>query len=162
MHDFAAILSLLKEADTNNTVMEEEKKDKEKVTDEDDVTEENVTHKDDITGEKVTPKDDITEEKVTHKDEVRETSPVPDKPPVIRLPCCPMRKYHQADAHLDLMSSAGPEGSGQGVRTPLKNHKNTWFCSNNGPDPLKNSKLPSQHSMLGPSSPLQRNSLAGR
>ena len=82
MHDFAAILSLLKETDTNNTVMEEEKKDKEKVTD-----------KDDITGEKVTDKDDITEEKVTHKDEVRETSPVPDKPPVIRLPCCPMRKY---------------------------------------------------------------------
>ena len=92
IHDFVAILSLLKESDTNNTVMEEEKKDKEKVTD-----------KDNITGEKVTDQDDITGEKVTHKDEVRETSPVPDKPPVIRLPCCPMRKYHEADAYLDPM-----------------------------------------------------------
>ena len=42
---------------------------------------------------------------------------------------------------------------GQGVRTPLKNHKNRGFPSNTGPDPLKFSKLPSQHtselSMLG-------------
>ena len=32
---------------------------------------------------------------------------------------------------------ADPEGGGgQGVRTPLKNHKNTGFLSNIGPDPL--------------------------
>ena len=105
-------LSLLKETDANNTVMEEEKKDTEKVTVKDDITEEKVTLKDDITEERVTHKDDITEEKVTHKDEVRETSPVPDKPPVIRLPCCPMRKYHQTDAYLDPMLCADTEGGG--------------------------------------------------
>ena len=42
---------------------------------------------------------------------------------------------------------------GQEVRTPMKNHKNRVFPSNTGPDPLKFSKLPSQHtselSMLG-------------
>ena len=32
---------------------------------------------------------------------------------------------------------------------PLKNHRNIGFLSNTGPDPLKFSKLPSQHSMLG-------------
>ena len=32
---------------------------------------------------------------------------------------------------------------------PLKNHKNIGFLSNTGPDPIKNTKLPSQHSMLG-------------
>ena len=36
---------------------------------------------------------------------------------------------------------------GQGVRTPLINHKNIGFLSNTGPDPLKITKLPSQHSM---------------
>ena len=40
-------------------------------------------------------------------------------------------------------------GGGQGVRTPLKNHKNMGFLSNSGPDPLKITKLQSQHSMLG-------------
>ena len=29
---------------------------------------------------------------------------------------------------------------GQGVRTPLKNHKNIEFLSNNSPDPLENHK----------------------
>ena len=45
---------------------------------------------------------------------------------------------------------ADPEGvGGQGLRTPLKNHKkNVCFFSNAGPDPLKNTKLPSQNSML--------------
>ena len=41
---------------------------------------------------------------------------------------------------------------GQGVWTPPlhpKNHKNIGFLSNSGPDPLKITKLPSQHSMLG-------------
>ena len=46
--------------------------------------------------------------------------------------------------------SVDPEG-GQGVRIPppppppLKNHKNIEFLSNTDPDPLKFSKLPSQH-----------------
>ena len=31
---------------------------------------------------------------------------------------------------------------------PLKNHKNIGFLSNTGPDPLKITKLPSQHSMF--------------
>ena len=30
---------------------------------------------------------------------------------------------------------------------PLENHKNKGFLSNAGPDPLKVTKLPSQHSM---------------
>ena len=38
---------------------------------------------------------------------------------------------------------------GQGVWTPLKNHKDIGFLSNTGQDPLKITKLPSQHSMLG-------------
>ena len=47
-------------------------------------------------------------------------------------------------------SCADPEG-GQGVRTPpppLENYKNIGFLSNTGPDPLKITKLPIQHSML--------------
>ena len=40
----------------------------------------------------------------------------------------------------------GGGGGGQGVR---KNHKNIGFLSNTGPDPLKITKLSSQHSMLG-------------
>ena len=39
----------------------------------------------------------------------------------------------------------GDRGSGP----PLKNHKNIGFLSNNGLYPLKITKLPSQHSMLG-------------
>ena len=38
---------------------------------------------------------------------------------------------------------------GQGVQTPLKNNKNIGFLSNTGLGPLKITKLPSQHSMLG-------------
>ena len=38
---------------------------------------------------------------------------------------------------------------GQGVRTPLENYKNTGFLSKTGPDPLKTTKLPIQHLMLG-------------
>ena len=41
----------------------------------------------------------------------------------------------------------GSRGGRQGVRTPLKNHKNKGFLSNTGPDPLKMTKLPNQHSM---------------
>ena len=32
------------------------------------------------------------EEKRTEEDSEKEKSSVPDKPPIIRLPCCPMRK----------------------------------------------------------------------
>ena len=45
------------------------------------------------------------------------------------------------------VTCADPEG-GQGVRTPLENYKNIGFLSNTGPDPLKITKLPIQHSML--------------
>ena len=39
---------------------------------------------------------------------------------------------------------------GHGVLTPMKNHKkNIGFLCNIVPDPLKITKLPSQHSMLG-------------
>ena len=33
--------------------------------------------------------------------------------------------------------------------SPLKNHQNIGFLSNTGPDPLKITKLSSQHSMFG-------------
>ena len=38
---------------------------------------------------------------------------------------------------------------GTGGWDPLKNHKNIGFLNNTGPDPLKITKLPNQHSMLG-------------
>ena len=60
-------------------------------------------------------------------------------------------------------------GEGQGVRTPppLKNHKDIGFPSNIDLDPLKITKLPSQHSMLGhhlhaSETPFNGVSLAGR
>ena len=64
-------------------------------------------------------------------------------------------------------SGGGAGGSGAGVRTPLKNRKNLELLSNTGPDPLKITKLQSQHSMLGhhrPTSatPFNGVSLAGR
>ena len=40
-------------------------------------------------------------------------------------------------------------GGVRGSRPPLKNHKNIGFLSNTGLDPLKITKLPSQHSILG-------------
>ena len=43
------------------------------------------------------------------------------------------------------IQSGGDRGSGP----PLKNHKNVGFFSNTGPDPIKFTNLPSQHSMLG-------------
>ena len=44
---------------------------------------------------------------------------------------------------------ADPEGGGQGVRTPPEKSQNIGFVSNTGPDPLKITKLSSQHSRLG-------------
>ena len=46
------------------------------------------------------------------------------------------------------MPWADPEG-GQGVRTPLKYHKNIGFPSNIDPDPLNITKLPGQHPLVG-------------
>ena len=44
----------------------------------------------------------------------------------------------------------GSRGGGAGGPDPPPvNHKNIGFLSNSGPDPLKITKLPSQHSMLG-------------
>ena len=43
---------------------------------------------------------------------------------------------------------------GSGPPPPLKNHKNIEFLSNTEPDPLKFSKLPSQHSTLGHHRPM--------
>ena len=40
-------------------------------------------------------------------------------------------------------------GGGAGGPDPLKNHKNIGFLSNTGLDPLKITKLPRQHSMVG-------------
>ena len=40
-------------------------------------------------------------------------------------------------------------GTGGPDPPPMKNHKNIWFTSNIDLDPLKITKLPSQHSMLG-------------
>ena len=49
-----------------------------------------------------------------------------------------------------LITWADPEGGGgQGVWTPLKNHKNIGFPNNVDRDPLKITKLPGQHSMAG-------------
>ena len=45
---------------------------------------------------------------------------------------------------------ADPEGGTWGPDPPpLKKHKNKGFLSNTGPDPLKITKLPNQHSILG-------------
>ena len=45
---------------------------------------------------------------------------------------------------------ADPEGGGGAVGPdPPENYKNIGFLDNNGPDPLKITKLPIQHSMLG-------------
>ena len=51
---------------------------------------------------------------------------------------------------IDLYICADPEGGKGGLGIPpLKNYKNIGFLSNTGPDPLKITKLPGQHSMLG-------------
>ena len=49
---------------------------------------------------------------------------------------------------MDPESCADPE-EGQRSGPPWKIKKNIGFLSNTGPDPLKNTKLPIKHSMLG-------------
>ena len=61
----------------------------------------------------------------------------------------------------------GGVGRGSGPPPPLKNHKDIGFPSNIDLDPLKITKLPSQHSMLGhhwhaSETPFNGVSLAGR
>ena len=58
-------------------------------------------------------------------------------------------------------SCADPEGGGegQGVRTPLKNHKNIGLHINTGPDPLKKHKATKAAFNVGPSSARQRNAI---
>ena len=48
-----------------------------------------------------------------------------------------------------LSACADPEGGDRGSGSPLENYKNIGFLSNTGPDPLKITKLPNQHSKLG-------------
>ena len=62
---------------------------------------------------------------------------------------------------------ADPKGGGAGRPDSLKNHKFIGFPSNTDPDPLKITKIPSQHSMwviIGPPAKRHFNgaSLAGR
>ena len=57
---------------------------------------------------------------------------------------------------------ADPEGGGQRVWTPLENYKNIIFLSNTGPDPLKSTKLPIQHSMFGHHRPASETPFKGR
>ena len=46
------------------------------------------------------------------------------------------------------MTCADPEGGGTGGPDPPVNYKNIGFLSNTGPDRIKITKLPVQHSML--------------
>ena len=56
-------------------------------------------------------------------------------------------KYLLSDAcHVRIQRGGGGD---RGSGPPLKNHKNIGFPSNIYPDPLKITKLPSQHSMVG-------------
>ena len=57
------------------------------------------------------------------------------------------------------VSCADPDGGGQGIRTPLKNHKNIGFLSSTGPDPLKNHKAAKPAFNVGSSSARQRNAI---
>ena len=51
-----------------------------------------------------------------------------------------------------------PEG-GQGVRSPLKNHKTYRVSTNTGPDPRKNYQATKPVINVGPSSARQRNAI---
>ena len=55
--------------------------------------------------------------------------------------------------------SSGGGGGGRGSGLPLKNHKDTGFISNSGPDPLKNHKATKPVFNVGQSSARQRNAI---
>ena len=59
--------------------------------------------------------------------------------------------YSQTGAYAHGRIQRGDRGSGSPPPPPEKsqNHKILMFLSNTGPDPIKITKLPSQHSMLG-------------
>ena len=59
----------------------------------------------------------------------------------------------QVSCHARIQRGGG-DGGGQGIRTPLKNHKNIGFLSNTCWDPIKFTKL-----NVGPSSARQRNTI---
>ena len=72
---------------------------------------------------------------------------------VISFPQFPAGTLRQDDfISMWVQSCADPKGGGAGgpdpPPPPQKNHKNIGFLSNTGLDPLKITKLPSQHSML--------------
>ena len=52
-------------------------------------------------------------------------------------------------SHLECADPEGGRGAGSPDPPPLKNHKNIGFLSYTGPVPLKITKRPCQHSMLG-------------
>ena len=56
------------------------------------------------------------------------------------------------------MHMCGSRG-GQGVRNPLKNHKNVGFLSKTDPDPLDNHKATKPAFNVGPLSDRQRNAI---
>ena len=50
-------------------------------------------------------------------------------------------------------------GGGQGVRTPIENHKNIGFLNNSGPDPQNNYEATEPAFNVEPSSARQRNAI---
>ena len=62
-----------------------------------------------------------------------------------------MRKVPSVNRNIHCQTCADPEWEtvGPDPPPPLKNDKNIGFLSRTDPDPLKITKLPSQHSMLG-------------
>ena len=66
------------------------------------------------------------------------------------MKCCFLQHFIWVFTVCHNTASMDPEGGGgQGVKTPLKNHKNIGFLSNTCPDPLKNHKATKPDSMLG-------------
>ena len=70
--------------------------------------------------------------------------------------CSPVQQHHDksgqlaSDAPEDHFMGGSRGGGDRGSRPPpLENHKSIGFLSNTGPDPLKTTKLPGQHSVLG-------------
>ena len=67
---------------------------------------------------------------------------------------------HPHDSKSTLKALANPEGGGgQGVRPPLKNHRNRGFLCNTGPDSLKHHKATKLAFYVGPTSARQRNAI---
>ena len=56
----------------------------------------------------------------------------------------------------------GGEGVGSGPPSPLENYKNIGFLNKTGSDPLKITKLPIQHSILGHQLPASETSFKWR